>query len=370
MVLMAAPPLLLSGEERGALEVMARSTSGPHRQVVQARALLWAAEGVANEEIARRCSTKGDTVRRWRARFAVAGVEGGGRIAPGRGRRSWLEAGTVEAVVADTLHAKPEDGSTHWTTRLMAARHGIGKDSVARIWRDHELKPWKVETFKISTDPNFEAKLVDVVGLYLNPPERAVVFSFDEKTQCQALDRTQRSLPMKRGRGESMTHDYKRNGTTDLFAALNVGTGEVFHHTRRRHAATDVLAFFKWIDLHVPGDLEVHVVLDNLSAHKAPPVAEWLAHPKRARWHLHFTPTSSSWLNLVEGWFNLLTERRLRRGTFTSVAALEDAIDLWVDYWNDDPKPFIWKKPAEEIMTKIKRGRAALTTLTNSATHH
>ena len=174
----------------------------------------------------------------------------------------------------------------------MAARHGIGKDTVARIWRDHELKPWKVDTFKISNDPRFEEKLVDVVGLYLNPPERAVVFSFDEKTQCQALDRTQPSLPMKPGAGETMTHDYKRNGTTDLFAALNVGTGEVLTRPAARTPPTDVLAFFKWIDLHVPRDLEIHVVLDNLSAHKAPPVAEWLAHPKRARWHLHFTPTS------------------------------------------------------------------------------
>ena len=193
---------------------------------------------------------------------------------------------------------------------------------MARIWRNHNLKPWKVETFKISNDPDFEAKLVDVVGLYMNPPERAAVFSFDEKTQVQALDRTQPSLPMKPGRAGTMTHDYKRNGTTDLFAALNVATGEVIYDTQRRHSAKEVLGFFKLIDLHVPGHLDVHVVLDNLSAHKAPAVTEWLAHPKRARWHLHFTPTSSSWLNLVEGWFHLLTERRLRRGTFTSVEAL------------------------------------------------
>jgi len=370
MPLVIAPALEVSPEERGELEVMARSSVLPHRQVIQARGLLLAADGVANEEIARRCSTTPDAVRRWRAKFADKGVEGVGRIAAGRGRKSWLPEGTVEAVVHDTLHAKPDDGSTHWTTRVMAARHGIGKDSVARIWRDHELKPWRVDTFKISNDPNFEAKLVDVVGLYLNPPERAVVFSFDEKTQCQALDRTQPLLPMKRGRGETMTHDYKRNGTTDLFAALNVGTGEVLTATRKSHKSTDVLAFFKWIDLHVDRDLEIHVVLDNLSAHKAPPVAEWLAHPKRARWHLHFTPTSSSWLNLVEGWFNLLTERRLRRGTFNSVSQLIDAIETWVEHWNDDPKPFIWKKPAEEILAKVQRGRAALTTRTKSATHH
>ena len=303
MPIIVAAPLKLTKKQRGLLEEMTRSTSLPYRQVVQAQGLLLAAEGVSNSEIARRCGVQPNAVRRWRARFAEVGVEGVGVIAPGRGRSSWLPEGTVEAVVHDTLHAQPDDGSTHWTTRAMAARFGISKDSVARIWRDHELKPWKVDTFKISTDPDFEAKLVDVVGLYMNPPERAVVFSFDEKTQCQALDRTQPSLPMKPGRAGTMTHDYKRNGTTDLFAAMNVATGEVIHDTKRQHRAKDVLAFFKLIDLHVPGHLDVHVVLDNLSAHKAPEVAEWLAHPKRGRWHLHFTPTSSSWLSLGEGWF-------------------------------------------------------------------
>jgi transposase len=246
---------------------------------------------------------------------------------------------------------------------------GVGKDTVARIWRDHNLKPWRTEGFKISNDPDFEAKLVDVVGLYLNPPERAVVFSFDEKTQVQALDRTQPSLPMKAGRAGTMTHDYKRHGTTDLFAAMNVGTGEVLYDTKKSHKAADVLAFFKLIDLHVEKDLEIHVVLDNLAAHKAPPVAEWLADPKRARWHLHFTPTSSSWVNLVERWFKELTERRLRRGVFTSVSNLIEAIELWAEHWNDSPKPFVWHKPAEEIIAKVRRGRAALTQI-KSATDH
>jgi transposase len=370
MPVAVAAPLKLKKWERVALEEMARSSSLPYRQVVQAQGLLLAADGEANEEIARRCGVMSNTVRRWRSRFAAVGVEGVGVIAPGRGRASWLPEGTVEAVVQDTLHATPDDGSTHWTTRLMAARHGIGKDTVARIWRGHELKPWKVDTFKISNDPDFEAKLVDVVGLYMNPPERAVVFSFDEKTQCQALDRTQPSLPMKPGRGGTMTHDYKRNGTTDLFAAMNVATGEVIYDTKPRHRAADVLAFFKLIDLHVPRHLDVHVVLDNLSAHKAPEVTEWLAHPKRARWHLHFTPTSSSWLNLIEGWFNLLTERRLRRGTFSSVNELVDGIETWAEHWNDDPKPFIWTETVKEIIAKVKRGRATLTTVTKSATHH
>lgn len=359
----------MSDEQRGALETVARSRSSPHRQVVQARALLLAADGIATNEVARRCETTDTSVRAWRRRFVDQGVEGVGRVGPGRGRKSWLPEGTVAAVVADTMHNKPDDGSTQWTTRLMAKRHGIGKDSVARIWRDHGLKPWKVDTFKISNDPDFEEKLVDVVGLYLNPPERALVLSFDEKTQCQALDRTQPSLPMKPGRAGTMTHDYKRNGTTDLFAALNVATGEVIYDTKPRHRASEVLAFFKSIDHHVPRDLEIHVVLDNLSTHKAPEITKWLAHPKRARWHLHFTPTSSSWLNLVEGWFHLLTERRLRRGTFNSVDALIEGIGLWADHWNDDPKPFVWHKTAQEIIAKVHRGRATLTKA-KTATHH
>jgi transposase len=364
-----APPLAMTDEQRSALETIARSTTLGHRKVVQAKALLLAGEGIGTNEVARRCHTTNESVRAWRRRFEIEGVEGVGRIAKGRGRRSWLPEGTVAAVVHDTLHAVPDDGSTHWTTRLMADRFGIGKDSVARIWRDHNLKPWKVDIFKVSNDPRFEEKLVDVVGLYLNPPERAVVFSFDEKTQVQALDRTQPSLPMKKGRGTTMTHDYKRNGRTDLFAAMNVGTGEVLFDTKKSHKSSDVLSFFKYIDLHVPKHLEVHVVLDDLSAHKAPPVATWLADPKRARWHLHFTPTSSSWLNLIERWFNELTERRLRRSVFTSVPNLIEAIEIWTEHWNDNPKPFVWHKQAEEIIAKVRRGRASLTQV-KSATDH
>jgi transposase len=369
MTMVTAPPLAMTGEQRTALETMARSTTLGHRKVIQAKALLLAGDGVGTNEVARRCHTSNESVRAWRRRFEVEGVDGVGMIAKGRGRTSWLPEGTVAAVVHDTLHEVPDDGSTHWTTRLMARRFSIGKDTVARIWKDHNLKPWKVDTFKVSNDPHFEEKLVDVVGLYLDPPERAVVFSFDEKTQVQALDRTQPSLPMKPGRGGTMTHDYKRHGTTDLFAAMNIATGEILYDTKKRHTANDVLSFFKLIDLHVPPHLDVHVVLDNLSAHKAPPVAKWLAHPKRARWHLHFTPTSSSWLNLVEGWFSLLTERRLRRGVFTSVENLVEAIETWAEHWNDDPKPFVWKKKADEIILKAARGRAVLASA-KSATHH
>jgi transposase len=370
-LVLVAEPLVVTPEEREVLERMARSSSLPHRTVVQAKALLLAADGVSIYETARQAKAAPNSVRAWRRRFEAEGIAGVGRIAEGRGAKPSVVVGEVEAaVVHDTLHVRPDDGSTHWTTRTMAARHGIGKDTVARIWRKHDLKPWRIDTFKVSNDPDFEAKLVDVVGLYLDPPARAVVFSFDEKTQVQALDRTQPSLPMKKGRAGTMTHDYKRNGTTDLFAAMNVATGEVLFDTRRRHTANDVLAFFKLIDLHVPKGLEVHVVLDNLAAHKAPPVAKWLAHPRRARWHLHFTPTSSSWLNLVEGWFSLLSKRRLQRGVFNSVDNLIEAIETWAEHWNDDPHPFVWTKTAEAILTKARRARAALTASANPATHH
>lgn len=370
MPVATAPALSLSDGQRRELEVMARSTSLPHRKVVQAKALLLAGDGVPNEAIARRCETTSDTVRRWRARFAEAGVEGVGVIAAGRGRKPSVPAEVVEAIVHDTLHSRPEDGSTHWTTRSLAARHEVSKDMVARIWKARHLKPWRVATFKLSNDPDFEAKLVDIVGLYLDPPERAVVLCVDEKTQTQALDRTQPSLPMKPGRAGTMTHDYKRNGTTDLFAALNAATGEVLTECRRRHAHEDFLAFLRKIDREVPKDLDVHLVLDNLSVHKHAAVKKWLADPRRQRFTVHFTPTSASWLNLVERWFKELTDKRLRRGVFTSVKELTDAIELWVKHWNDDPKPFVWHKTAAEIIDKVKRGRAALDRHINSATDH
>jgi transposase len=362
--------LSMTEEQRRGLEVMARSTSLPHRKVVQARGLLLAGEGVANGEIARRCETTPDTVRRWRARFAESGVDGVGVIAPGRGRKPSIPPEVIEAIVHDTLHTRPADGSTHWTTRSLAARHGVSKDFVAGIWKARHLKPWRVATFKLSNDPDFEAKLVDIVGLYLNPPERAVVLCVDEKTQTQALDRTQPSLPMKPGRAGTMTHDYKRNGTTDLFAALNAATGEVLTECRRRHAHDDFLAFLRKIDREIPKDLDVHLVLDNLAVHKHADVKKWLAHPQRQRFSVHFTPTSASWLNLVERWFKELTDKRLRRGVFGSVKELTDAIQLWVTHWNDDPKPFVWHKTADEIIAKVKRGRAALDRHVNSTTDH
>jgi transposase len=369
MLSMAAPQLELSADERMALEAMAKSSSLPHRMVMQAKGLLLAAEGVANNEIARQCSTTPNTVRRWRTRFDEERVAGVGVIAPGRGRKPEVPDEVIEQIVHDTLHSTPPD-ATHWSTRSMAAHVGVGKDTVAKIWKARNLRPWRVETFKLSTDPDFEAKLVDVVGLYLNPPERAVVLCFDEKSQCQALERSQPSLPLTPGRAGTMTHDYKRHGTTTLFAALDTATGKVMNHCFPRHRNREFLAFLKIIDGQVPRDLDIHLVLDNYAAHKHPAIAEWLAKPRQQRWHLHFTPTSSSWLNLVERWFKELTDKQLRRSSFTSLDDLIDTIDEWADHWNSDPRPFIWHKTAAEIIAKVRRGRAALTHVTNSATDH
>ncbi|WP_020644002.1 IS630 family transposase [Amycolatopsis balhimycina] len=369
MAIITAAPLSMSDTQRTELTKMASSSVLPYRQVIQAKALLWAGDGVANEEIARRCEVDSDTVRRWRKRFTENGTDGVGVIAKGRGRKPSLPPGTVAEVLRLTFHERPEDGSTHWSTRTLAARMGIGKDTVAKIWADHNLKPWKVDTFKISNDPQFEEKLLDVVGLYLNPPARAVVFSYDEKTQCQALDRTQPSLPMTPGRAGTMTHDYKRHGTIDLFAAMNIATGEVVTDLHKGHAGADVLRFFKQIDKTVPRGLGVHVVLDNLSAHSTPAIMKWLGHRDRRRWHLHFTPTSSSWLNIVERWFKELTDKRLRRGVFTSVADLTTAITTWAEHWNKDPKPFIWKATAEQIITKVQRGRDTLNQIKTQTDH-
>jgi transposase len=362
--------LTMTAEDREMVERMAGSPSLPHRVVEQSRALLRLADGASVRGVAREFDTWPNTVTRWRDRFLEDGPAGIGRIRPGRGRKREISCRVVEAVVADTLTTVPEDGSAAWTTRSMAARHGIGKDTVAAIWRARELRPWQVDTFKLSTDPEFEAKLVDIVGLYNDPPERAAVFCFDEKTQVQALDRTQPSLPMTPGRAGTMTHDYRRHGTVDLFAAMNLATGEVLHDLRDRHTGRDVLAFFKWIDLHVPAELDIHVVLDNLSAHKSETVRRWLNHPRRARWHLHFTPTSSSWLNLIETWFSILTRRILTNTSFGSRQDLIDTIDTWASFWNHNPEPFVWTTNAEDIIAKVRRGRAALDDVTKSATHH
>jgi transposase len=354
----AAAALELAEGQRSTLEILTKSTTAPFREVVHARALLLAVDGVANTRIAEQVGVSAMTVRAWRSRFAAEGLATFGQVHKGRGRKPSIPAEKVDAIVKATLQDKPH-GQTHWSCRSMAKAQGVSPATVQRIWSARGLQPHRVETFKLSTDKRFETKLVDVVGLYLNPPDQAVVLCMDEKSQIQALDRTQPTLPMKRGRAGTMTHDYKRNGTTTLFAALDVLTGTVIGACLPRHRNTEFLKFLRRIDREVPKGLQVHLILDNYGTHKHPNVTAWLAqHP---RFHLHFTPTSSSWLNLVERWFRNLTDKAIRRGVFPSVPDLIAAIEAYLEAHNDDPKPFVWTATAEDILAKVRRGRVALT---------
>jgi transposase len=352
----------LSEAQRDVLETMARSTSAEHREVVAARALLLAAQGMANTAIAKRVGVSPATVASWRERFGVEGLAGLGSVRAGRGRKPTISDAQVIEIVRATLQDKPP-GQTHWSCRTMAAAQGVSSASVQRIWSALGLKPHLVETFKLSGDPEFEDKLVDVVGLYLDPPDKAVVLCVDEKSQIQALDRTQPSLPMKRGRAGTMTHDYKRNGTTTLFAALDVATGAVIGQCLPRHRHSEFLKFLRTIDRQVPKGLAIHMILDNYATHKHPTVKTWLE--KHPRFHLHFTPTSSSWLNLVERWFRDLTEQALRRGVFGSVPDLIAAIEAYLNANNDNPKPLVWTATAQSILEKVRRGRRTLETITS-----
>lgn len=347
----------MSDSQRAALEVLARARSAPHRQVQRAKALLLAADGVANTRIAEQVGVTAVTVRAWRNRFPEDGLAKLGEVRKGRGPKPSIPAEKVEEIVQATLHSKPR-GETHWSTRSMARHAGVSRNTVQRIWKARGLKPHLVDTFKISNDPALEDKLTDVVGLYLNPPEQAIVLCADEKSQVQALDRTQPSLPMTKGRAGTMTHDYKRNGTTTLFAALNVLTGAVIGQCLPRHRHQEFLKFLRTIDHEVPKALAVHLILDNYGTHKHPDVQRWLGRHKR--FHLHFTPTSSSWLNLVERWFRELTDKALRRGSFNSVPALIAAIEDYLEAHNGDPKPFVWTATADSILEKVRRGRVAL----------
>lgn len=347
----------ISPGQREALEVLARSGTAPFREVRRAQALLMAADGLPNVQIAAAVGVTAVTVRAWRTRFAEEGLAKFAQVREGRGRKPSIPAETVDEIVRVTLHETPP-GATHWSTRTMAARVGVSRDTVHRVWRARGLQPHRVETFKLSNDPRFEEKLVDVVGLYLNPPDKAVVLCLDEKSQVQALDRTQPSLPMKKGRAGTMTHDYKRHGTTTLFAALDVLTGAVIGQCLPRHRHDEFLVFLRRIQREVPRGLQVHLILDNYATHSHPDVQAWLA--KHPRFHLHFTPTSSSWLNLVERWFRNLTDKRLRRGSFNSVADLIAAIEEYLTIHNEDPKPFVWTATSDSILAKVRRGRVAL----------
>lgn len=356
----AAPRLVLTVSERAKLGLMAVSVSLAYRAVREAKGLLMAGDGISNTAIAVELGVSRSTVVQWREHFEVDGVEWVGKVHAGRGRKAVISQAVIDKMIDDTRTTTPVD-ATHWSNRTMAEHCGLSRTTVQREWKARGLKPHLVKTFKISNDPNFEDKLIDVVGLYLNPPDNAIVLSFDEKSQIQALDRTQPSLPMKQGRPGTVTHDYKRNGTTTLFAALNVATGELIGKCFSRHRHEEFLAFLKLIDGEIPKGTDIHIVLDNYATHKHENVRKWLA--KHTRFHLHFTPTSSSWLNLVERWFRDITTKRIRRGSFASVAELVGVIDEYIVHNNDNPKPFIWTKTAGQIITKVQRGRVALDTI-------
>jgi transposase len=352
-------PLAVS--QREVLEKLARSRTAKHRDVQRARALLLAADGVANTRIGAEVGVSPTSVSNWRERFISEGLGLFGPVRPGRGRKPSIPAEKVEAIVRATLHEKPP-GETHWSCRSMAKAQGVSPATVQRVWSARNIQPHRVSTFKLSNDKRFEEKLVDVVGLYLNPPEKAIVLSMDEKSQIQALDRTQPGLPIKPGRAGTMTHDYKRHGTTTLFAALDVLTGTVIGECLPRHRHTEFLRFLRTIDREVPRGLQVHLILDNYSTHKHENVEKWLA--KHPRFHLHFTPTSSSWLNMIERWFGKLTDKAIRRGVFHSVPELIAAIETYLQANNENPQPFIWTATAEQILAKVQRGRITLTTTT------
>jgi transposase len=352
-----AAPLVMSAGQRAALTVLARSSTAAHREVKRATVLLMAADGVANSKIAVAVGVTPVTVRAWRGRFADEGLSKFGQVRDGRGRKPGITAAKVEEIVRLTQHEKPS-GETHWSCRSMAKAVGVSPATVQRIWSGRGLKPHLVKTFKLSNDPRFEEKLIDVVGLYLNPPEKAVVLCMDEKTSIQALDHTQASLPMTKGRAGTVTSDYKRHGTTTLFAALNALDGTVIGSCMDKHRHEEFLKFLRTVDREVPKGLAVHMILDNYATHKHKNVVAWLA--KHPRFQLHFTPTSSSWLNLVERWFRELTGKALRRGVFHSVPDLITSIEEYMKAHNTEPKAFVWTATAESILTKVRRGRVAL----------
>jgi transposase len=353
----AASPIELGAADRELLERWVKAPSTPQGVAGRARIVLAAADGESNSEIARRLGLSRPTVIMWRDRFVAEGPAALGEVKPGRGRKPQITAEKIAEIVHATTQSTPP-GETHWSCRSMAAAQGVSAATVQRIWDAHGLKPHRVETFKVSNDPRFTEKLTDVVGLYLDPPEKAIVLCVDEKSQIQALNRTQASLPMRRGRAGTMTHDYKRNGTTTLFAALNALDGRVVGQCMARHRHQEFLTFLRTLDREFPGDRELHLIVDNYSTHKHDNVKKWLA--KHPRFHLHFTPTSSSWLNLVERWFRELTDKALRRGVFHSVEDLTAAIDSYLSVHNDDPKPFVWTASVDAIIEKVSRARATL----------
>ena len=327
------------------------------RLAQRASIVLLAADGLENKQIGQRLGITRQTAGRWRDRYAAHGLAGIEKDAPRPGRKRRIDDKQRAAVVRKTLHETPE-GQTHWSRSTMAAATGLSDSTIGRIWKEHGLKPHLVQTFKLSNDPKFVEKLEDIVGLYLSPPEHAIVLSCDEKSQIQALDRTQPSLPMKPGRCGTMTHDYKRNGTTSLFAALNVLDGTIISQCHKRHRHQEWLKFLKLIKSQVPADRQVHLICDNYATHKHPKVQAWAA--KHRRFHFHFTPTGASWLNMVERFFRDLSDKAIKRASFYNVDDLVGAITEYINAHNADPKPFIWTASANDILAKVKRARRTL----------
>ncbi|HSR72646.1 MAG TPA: IS630 family transposase [Kiloniellales bacterium] len=347
----------LSPEARAELEGWVAGRNTPQKLVWRARIVLMWAGGAGVTAICRATGKTKRTAYRWRERYLAGGVEGLRREASRPGRKPPLSAAVIERVVHMTLYEKPPAG-THWSARKLAKAVGLSHTSVQRIWAAHGLKPHLTKTFKLSNDPKFCDKVRDIVGLYLDPPDKALVLSVDEKSQIQALDRTQPGLPMKKGRAGTMTHDYKRHGTTTLFAALDVATGKVIGECMKRHRHQEFLRFLRALDHATPKELDLHLIVDNYATHKHAKVREWL--DKHRRFHLHFTPTSASWINLVERFFGLITEDAIRRGVFRSVADLQATIEAYLEHHNADPKPFIWTAPADKILENVARGRQML----------
>ena len=352
--------LIMTEEQQRTLEAWARARKTPQRIVLRSRICLLAAEGVSHNAISRRLDTSRPTVILWTNRFQEQGLTGLSEDAPHGPSTRRLDVEKVKAIVEATLHTTPKD-ATHWSTRTMAKDQGVSHATVQRIWDAHGLQPHRLNNFKLSKDKHFEEKLTDVVGVYLNPPDKAVVLCVDEKTQVQALDRTQPGLPMKKGRCGTMTHDYKRNGTTCLFAAMNVLEGKVIGSCYPRHRNIEFLKFLRTIDREVSRKLDIHMILDNYGTHGHPNVKAWLE--KHPRFKLHFTPTSSSWLNLVERWFGEITRKRIRRGVFRSVPELVAAIEEYIRCNNENPKPFVWTKRAQDIIRKVAHCKAVLETI-------
>ncbi len=352
-----APQITLDDKARKILQRWSRGRSTPARLVLRAKIVLLAAKGTQNNDIASELGTERTIVGRWRSRFAQHGLAGIEKDAPRGGRQPTKRNKLARLIIKKTTDEKPSN-ATHWSTRSLAKELGISQSMVHRVWKANGLKPHLSRTFKVSNDPHFAEKLIDVVGLYLDPPEHALVLCVDEKSQIQALDRTQPGLPLKKGRCGTMTHDYKRNGTTTLFAALDVAEGRLIGQCMNRHRHQEWIKFLKLIDSETPEALDLHLIVDNYATHKHPKVKSWLKrHP---RFHMHFTPTSSSWLNLVERWFREITDKRIRRGTFHNVKQLQRAITDYIDEHNENPKAFKWTAKADTILKKVRRARAVL----------